>query len=175
MTAALGPTLTTDRLTLRPLAEGDFEAIRRFGQSERTRFIGGKADEFTMWRAFLAGIGHWHLRGYGLFSVIERASGAFVGRAGPIFHLHHSEPELAWHLFDGFEGRGYATEASAAARDWYHASTGNDPLMSWIDPENTGSVRVAERLGATPEGWHEMDNERVRIWRHIAPTGGGNA
>lgn len=168
--AALGPTLTTARLTLRPTAATDFGAIRDFGQSERTMFIGGKADAFAMWRAFLAGIGHWHLRGYGLFSILARDSGAFVGRAGPILHHHHAEPELAWHLFDGFEGHGFATEASLAARDWYHASTGNGPLMSWIAPANVASVRVATRLGATPEGWHEADAERVQIWRHATPA-----
>ncbi|MEQ1769342.1 MAG: GNAT family N-acetyltransferase [Devosia sp.] len=164
----LGPTLTTRRLTLRPPREGDFEAVRRFGQSEdRTRFLGGTMDVNAQWRAWLADIGHWALRGYGFFSIDITQTGAFAGRAGVIFHHHNDEPELAWHLFEGFEGKGYATEAAGAARDWYYATTGQGPLMSWVMVQNEASKAVARRLGAamerlntTPSGY------QGEIWRH---------
>lgn len=170
----LGPTLFTARLTLRPPRYGDFEALCALGRSEeRMRFLGGTGDESTQWVKLLADIGHWALRGYGLFAIEVTQSGAFVGRAGVIFHHHNDEPELAWHLFDGFEGQGYATEAAGAARDWYYATTGNGALMSWINRENFASQAVARRLGAsierldtTPSGYEGQ------VWRHVGAVVG---
>lgn len=164
----LGPTLTTDRLTLRPPHESDFDALAAFGRSEdRMRFLGGPVDANRTWATLLADIGHWALRGYGLFSVELASSGAFIGRAGPIFHHHNEEPELAWHLFEGYDGHGYATEAAAAARDWYYARTGNDPLMSWCNIENLASQAVAQRLGATFERLDTTGSgHKGQIWRH---------
>jgi RimJ/RimL family protein N-acetyltransferase len=130
------------------------------------RFLGGVVDENVQWRGFLADIGHWALRGYGFFS-IDLSSGEFVGRVGPIFHLHNTEPELAWHLFEGFDGRGYATEAAVAAREWYYTHTGNGPLMSWVNVENRASQRVAQRLGAVLEHEHTTaSGHKGQIWRH---------
>lgn len=170
MTIVLGPTLVTDRLRLRPPRESDFDALCAFGQSaDRMRFLGGPVDANAQWRTLLADIGHWALRGYGLFSIEVTESGLFVGRAGPIFHNHDEEPELAWHVFEGFEGRGYATEAAAAARDWYYATTGNGPLQSWINVENCSSQAVARRLGATVERADTTGSgHRGEIWRHPA-------
>lgn len=164
----LGPTLTTDRLTLRPPRESDFEALVAFGRSEeRTRYMGGPSDEHAQWRGLLADIGHWALRGYGFFSIEVTASGLFVGRAGTIFHHHNTEPELAWHLFEGFEGNGYASEAAFAARDWYYAETGNGPVMSWINVANLPSQAVARRLGASLERLHTTKSgHEGQIWRH---------
>ena len=44
-------------------------------------------------------------------------------------------------------GRGYATEAAAAARDWALANVRPGRLISLIHPENARSKRVAEKLG----------------------------
>jgi RimJ/RimL family protein N-acetyltransferase len=51
-------------------------------------------------------------------------------------------------LLDGFEGRGIAQEAARAALDWTWAHTGLASLVSYIDPRNHRSIRLAERLGA---------------------------
>ncbi len=67
------PTLTTDRLTLRPPREGDFPAMLAFNDSPRAAFIGGGRDRQWVWRGLLANIGHWALRGYGFYSVDTRA------------------------------------------------------------------------------------------------------
>lgn len=167
----LGPVLSTRRLTLRPPQESDFDALCALGRSEeRMRFLGGVADENAQWRTLLMGIGHWALRGYGLFSIEVRESGGFVGRAGPILHHHNDEPELAWHLFGGCEGHGFATEAAAAARDWYHAHTGNGALMSWISRDNEPSQAVARRLGAVRERFDRTaSGHEGQVWRHRKP------
>ncbi len=169
MMLAVAPIRTT-RLTLRLPVEADFEAVAAFGASPRARFVGGASDgRLEAWRVLMAGIGHWAIRGYGYWTVEETATGALAGRIGVIRYFNQTEPELAWHLFDGFEGKGFATEAAAAARADYHARISPAPLYSWIHPDNTRSVAVARRLGARIESRTDHDGEPVDVWRHPGP------
>ena len=80
----------------------------------------------------------------------------------------HAQPELGWALMRKQWGRGYATEAAAAIRDWARESRSIDRLVSLISPDNVRSQRVAERLGATPtETVTPSDSKREAVvWRH---------
>ena len=164
------PTLTTDRLVLRPPREDDFPAMLAFNDSPRSAFVGGGRDRNWVWRGLMANIGHWVLRGYGLFSVETRA-GDFIGRIGMLFNDGWDEPELGWHVFDGFEGHGYAHEAALAARADYHARISRTPPISYIDPANLKSQALARRLGAVPERETVFLGSPVTVWRHPAPEG----
>ena len=86
MSAPAIPVIETAELILRGYRESDFEAVAAFGASERARFVGGPHDRWSSWRAFLAGIGHWCLRGYGMWMVEHRASGRVAGRVGMILN-----------------------------------------------------------------------------------------
>jgi RimJ/RimL family protein N-acetyltransferase len=163
------PELRTAQLVLRAPREADFPAMLAFNDSPRTGFVGGPLERRWIWRGLLANIGHWALRGYGLYSVDTR-DGAFAGRVGVIFHDGWPEPELAWHLFDGFEGQGIATEAARAAQADYHARISPAPLMSMIDPRNARSVAVAQRLGAALEATVERSEGAHDVWRHRRPA-----
>lgn len=162
------PVLETDRLTLREPREGDLPAFTAFAASDRTRFIGGPGDALDSWRGFLRQIGHWAFRGYGWWVIEDRATGQVAGRCGVGFHLHYPEPELGWQVYDGFEGRGLAHEAALAARRHAQTVQGLGPLISMIDPENTRSLRLAERLGARFERMGEIEGHPCQIWRHPA-------
>ena len=59
------PTLTTERLTLRPPRATDLAAMLAFNDSPRSAYVGGGRDRQGVWRALLANIGHWALRGFG--------------------------------------------------------------------------------------------------------------
>lgn len=162
------PGLETPRLTLREPREADFPAMLAFAKSPRAEFVGGAVGRKWIWRGLLANIGHWALRGYGFYSVETRA-GEFVGRIGVIFHDQWPEPELAWSLFDGFEGNGYATEAATAAKADYHARISPKPLISMIDVENARSEALALRLGATREKTEVDPEGDYHIYRHPGP------
>lgn len=164
------PVLETERLILREPREADFPAMLTFNDSPRASFVGGGRDRQWVWRGLLANIGHWALRGYGLFSV-DTKHGEFIGRIGMIYHDGWDEPELGWHLFDGYEGQGYAVEAARAARADYHARISPKPPISYIDPENPRSEALARSLGATPDREAEVFGKLIRIWRHPAPEG----
>ena len=77
--------------------------------------------------------------------------------------------ELGWALVREHWGNGYATEAAAGARAWAFAELRLESLISIIHPDNTRSIRVAERLGAAPDGPIETSHGRAVVWRHPAP------
>ena len=169
MTAA--PTLTTDRLILRPLKADDFPVLADFYASDRARFVGGPQDADRTWRTLATEIGHWTLRGYGRFGLEVRETGAFAGVVGPWNPHGWPAPELGWDLMNGFEGHGYASEAALATRDWVYDTLGWTTAISLIADGNVGSEGVARRLGCTRERdyTHDMFG-KMAIWRHPEPA-----
>jgi len=162
------PTLTTERLTLRAPSLDDFEALAGFYASPRSRFVGGPLTRELAWRALAQEAGHWQLRGFGRWTVV--AEGDPIGMVGLWFPEGFPERELGWDLFDGHEGKGYATEAACAARAHAFEVLGWPTLISLIADGNTGSEGVARRLGAAPDGRFVHDRlGATTIWRHPAP------
>ncbi len=142
------PVLQTERLTLRGPRREDFAPYAAFWASPRSVHEGGPRDARAAWEDFAAGFGLWAIEGIGTWSVEERATGAFAGIVGLYHPAHFPEVEIGWAMLDGFEGRGIAQEAARAALDWTWAQTGLASLVSYIDPRNHRSIRLAERLGA---------------------------
>jgi RimJ/RimL family protein N-acetyltransferase len=108
---------------------------------------GGPQDRAQAWRQLALFRGHDALRGFSQNAVVERSTGRLVGRAGLWFPEGWPGLEVGWVLARHAWGRGYATEAGAAWRDWAFDMLGADDLISVIHPENTVSIRVAERIG----------------------------
>jgi RimJ/RimL family protein N-acetyltransferase len=152
--------LETPRLILRPWRETDLDAhAAMMADPEIARFLGWDArrqDRASAWRAMALYVGHWALRGYGLFAVEERESGDFIGRAGLWRPEGMTQVEIGWGLARQYWGRGYATEAGLAVRDWALGPLGLQRLISLIHVDNHRSAAVAERLGMRLEAatWH---------------------
>ena len=147
------PTLTTQRLSIEPMALAHWEAYAAAWADPRmTEFIGGEPRNCsTSWGKFLAGIGLWSLFGYGYWSFIERGSGAFVGNGGLAqFERGISElegyPEAGWAFVPDAWGKGYATEAMTAILEWADAAKLGE-IRCIIDPGNDASHNVAAKLG----------------------------
>ncbi|MFT6104543.1 MAG: RimJ/RimL family protein N-acetyltransferase [Paracoccaceae bacterium] len=162
------PILITDRLTLRPLTAQDYPAMVAFNASTRSQYAGGPATAEQVWRFLAVEIGHWVLRGYGRWGIDETATGTFVGMSGLWKPQGWPEPEIGYDLMDEqFEGKGFATEAATAVRNYAYDVLGWDTVISLVHPENTGSQGVAKRLGATKEA--PFKHERFGsfdVWRH---------
>ncbi len=142
------PNIETKRLILNAPLENDYETLLCFLKSDRSKFIGGPYSNFTSWSDYMANIGHWSLFGYGLWSVRIKNSGDFIGRVGIISPPMFSEPDLAWHLFDGFEGKGYAYEAAKAVKDYVIGNFKIPSFASHILIENKRSILLAEKLSS---------------------------
>jgi len=161
------PILTTQRLVLRGPVRSDLASFTRFMTSAPSMIAQGDATSAEQaWFGFLAGIGHWHWHGFGFFIVVDQKTADPVGRVGLIKHAGWPEVELAWHLFEGAEGKGFATEAATAVKSWVREDLGLERLESYIHKGNRRSQAVAKRLGAISDGTlapHEPDTE---IWIH---------
>jgi RimJ/RimL family protein N-acetyltransferase len=145
----LGPTLETDRLILRPPGPQDFDAWAAFQADEEvTRFLGGVEARSAAWRTMAAMTGAWVLRGFSMFSVIEKASGRWVGRLGPWQPEGWPGTEVGWGLARDAWGKGYATEGAAAAIDWAFDELGWTEVIHCIEPENKPSLDIARRIGS---------------------------
>lgn len=145
--------IETARLLLRPLAMGDLEAFADFhANPDSMRFLGGVQPREVAWRTLMLMAGAWHLQGISMFSVVEKASGRWVGRVGPWMPEGWPGPEVGWGIVRDCEGRGYATEAAAASIDWAFDALGWTEVIHSISPGNTGSQRVAAKLGSRNRG-----------------------
>jgi ribosomal-protein-alanine N-acetyltransferase len=148
------PTIATDRLILRPFRDADTDAYTAMLQTPQVRASVHLPDDvgrYDAWLGIAQQLGQWELRGTGQWALEEKATGAFVGRAGMHFPARDDWPgiEIGWSLHPGHWGNGYATEAGAAAVDYAFAHHDVDALYSVILPENTASQAVAKRLGFT--------------------------
>lgn len=160
------PEVVTDRLVLRAPRESDIEAHIAFMASERSAMVGGPQERFHAYRGFASSLGHWMLRGYGMWVMALKSDDQPIGRCGFIFYDGWDEPEIGWHVYDGFEGQGYVVEAAKAALGVGAAKFGLDGVVSYIDPKNTRSAALAERLGARVEREGELLGTPCHIWRH---------
>ena len=163
------PTIETKRLRLRAAEARDLDVVAEFFADERSRFVGGPKDRFDSWRSMCAALGQWPLRGYGLWHAEDITTGAVVGCTG-IFHPDGwPEPELGYHLFNGFERQGYGFEMAQAARDYACTHFGLCGVISLIQPANISSIRLAEKLGARYEKDVNVFGITCRQYRHPTP------
>ncbi|AKJ03804.1 RimJ/RimL family protein N-acetyltransferase [Archangium gephyra] len=172
---APGPTLETPRLLLRPTATEDLEGfVMLMADPESARFIGGLQPRSMVWRAMHTMAGSWVLNGYAMFSVLEKATGRWVGRVGPWKPDGWPGSEIGWGLLREFWGRGYATEATAAAMDWAFEHLGWTEVIHSIAPDNTASKQVALRLGSRMRGPCKLppphDTSPMELWSQDRDT-----
>jgi RimJ/RimL family protein N-acetyltransferase len=137
---------------LRPFTESDLDDYTAMLQADGVRtalHLPDYVDHWDAWSQMAAWLGQWELRGTGQWALEDKATGAFVGRAG----LHNPERadwpgvEVGWVLHPDHWGKGYATEAASRAVDYAFGKLKLDALCSVILPENTRSIAVALRLG----------------------------
>lgn len=141
--------IDTDRLLLRVPQLGDFERYAQMlGDEEAARYIGGHLARAAAWRRFLQMPGAWVLQGFAMFSVVEKATGRWIGQAGPWKPEGWPGNEVGWSFHPDAWGRGYAAEAATAAIDWTFANLGWDRVIHCIDPDNVPSQKLAARLGS---------------------------
>ena len=155
------PQIATTHTRLRAPHLGDAPAWTALLCGPATEFLGGPYSESAAFDAFSAGVGMWLLRGHGLWSVEDSATGTLLGFVLLGFESGDLEPELGYLFLPQAEGKGLAYEAACAARD--HARALALPsLVSYVAPGNHRSARLAARLGARPEPGPDGST----CWRH---------
>lgn len=149
------PVIETERLVLRGHGPDDFEDVHGlWSDPQVVQYITGKpATAMESQVRLLRYIGHWAAYGFGYWHVVERHTGDFVGDIGfgalkrDMDPEPSGDPEIGWVLSTRHHGKGYATEAARAARDWGDANFKQVSTFCIFHPGNLGSIRVAEKLG----------------------------
>lgn len=153
MAIAPGPTLETARLILRPTGAQDLDGwAELMADAEAAQYIGGQQTREAAWRGMASMAGSWAINGFGMFSLIARDTGLWVGRIGPWRPEGWPGTEVGWGLLRSAWGKGYAVEAAQAAIDWAFDHLGWDEVIHCIHPDNTPSQQVATRLGSRNRG-----------------------
>jgi RimJ/RimL family protein N-acetyltransferase len=161
--------IETERLILRPPVAEDFNAYAaNMADYEASHFIGGPQSREVAWRGFLSLAGAWMIQGFSMFSVIEKASGDWIGRLGPWYPEGWPGTEVGWGLVRGAWGKGYAYEGSVAAINWAFDHLGWSEVIHSINVDNYTSRALARRLGSRLRGRTKLpppyQDVEVDIW-----------
>ena len=169
------PILETDRLILRAPHPKDIEAYVAFFAKEHSQYVGGPKTKDDAWEIFCFEIGHWVVRGCGNFTITRKGSDDAIGMVGHLHQPWDPEKELGWILFDPKdEGQGIAYEAAKACVDHAWNVLKWDTIVSYIDPRNTASIKLAKRLGAAHDPDAKFPNPLKNwglVYRHPRPQG----
>jgi RimJ/RimL family protein N-acetyltransferase len=156
--------IETKRLLLRPLTLGDVDAlVALHDDPEVARFIKRLERPAAEARLRLAER-EWRERGHGMFAVLDRVSGRFLGRAGLKYWDQFDETEVGWALRRDAWGHGFATEAARACLDWGFASLEVRYLTAMIHPQNEASIRLAHRVGMSRLRADVLLGDRVVVY-----------
>src|SRR5829696_7388401 len=141
--------LETERLALRQLTMDDVDSMLPiFSDPEAMRFY---PTPFT--RTQVEGWIQWGLdsyakNGFGLWAVIRKEDQLFLGDCGPMLQPveERTEMEIGYHMLRREWGRGYATEAARACRDYAFSTLKYPRVVSIVDPLNIASRHVAAKV-----------------------------
>ena len=163
--------LETERLTLRRPKPADLDAFTAFVATDRSIYVRKDAKASTAFRGFAHILGHWPIRGYGLYAITRKDDDACMGWVGPFFPEGWPEHEFGWHIWDAAnEGKGYVREAAETMRAAAYQNLGWSTAVSYIHLDNARSIALAERLGAVlDESAATPDDDPCFVYRHPAP------
>ncbi len=164
--------LETERLLLRPPRAEDWPGAQAFYRSRRSRFVNGPKSDAEAWRSFAVEVGHWTIRGYGMFTITEHGSDRGLGLIGPFYPVGWPEREIGWLLWPESEGKGIGYEAARACLDHAFGALGWDTAVSYIDHNNDRSRALAERLGAVVDDAAPTLAADTLVYRHPRPEAG---
>ena len=170
MPQTLIPTTETARLSLRAPEAEDYPDFKATFTSYRARFMGGPLNAYEAWMLYAAEIGHWQIRGFGMWMIHDRHTRETYGMAGGWQPAKWPEREIAWVIWPDKAGRGFALEATHAVRAHLYNALGWETAVSYIDPKNLDSIRLAERLGAKKDPGAATIDGSDAVYRHPGPA-----
>ena len=177
------PLIETARLRLREFQASDLEpqaAVLR--DEEVVRYLGGNPhSREDAWRRMAAARGLWEMLGYGYWCVERREDGAYLGQVGfadykrDMIPSIEGLPEMGWIFAPHAQGRGYASEAVAAAMAWADEVLGRHELVAIISHGNAASIKLAEKAGFSLREEAVYNGEPILLFRRPASPASSSA
>ncbi len=144
------PQIETERLILRGPVAADFPIYRDFfADEDASHAYGGPISADLAWRVLATDIGHWAIRGYGRWAIIQKSTGSMVGGCGLWWPEGYPRSELTWWIIPDARRHGFALEASRAAVEFGYRSLRWGLVETHMNDENVAARRLAEKLGGT--------------------------
>ena len=171
--------LRTARLVLRRMVEADLDDLVRFHADPRVMgTLGGTRDARRTADDLTRNLEHWERHGFGYWTAVDAASGAFAGRGGlrRIEIGGAPEVELGYGLLPAYWGSGLATELACAGVRAAFDLVGLQDLICFSLPGNAASRRVMEKAGFTYERdvvYAGLDHVLYRLWAGDRPADEG--
>jgi RimJ/RimL family protein N-acetyltransferase len=156
--------IETERLLMRPASAADIEDLVALHEDRLVREVFGAPTRAEIEEWVGRAEDEWAERGHGRMTLLDRESGAFLGRCGLKWWPEFGEVEVGWVLAPGARGRGLATEAGRACVQWAFRDLDVDYVTAYIAPDNANSIAVARRLGMTPLREDLLDGESVVVY-----------
>ncbi|MFC3654275.1 GNAT family N-acetyltransferase [Xanthomonas hyacinthi] len=165
------PYLQSERLTLREYRLKDFDAFADHLADPESAAHLALVDREAAWRIFSSQAGLWLLQGAGWWAVEVRQTGRLVGNVGAFFREGATTMELGWNTYRALWGRGFASEAAAIVLDYALEVRREPKIRALIDPGNTSSLRVAQRLGLMYEAETELYGKAIGCYTRARKLG----
>ncbi len=160
--------LESERLILRQFQDADWHDLHKYYSDETaTAFTFKRAlTEGETWRTMCGMIGHWQVRGYGPYAVVDKSTDRVLGTVGFWYPNDWPELEIKWGLARQYWGKGFAKEAATLVHATGRGHLPDHALLSLIHPDNKASIGVALAIGARLESSVEYEGEPHGIYRH---------
>lgn len=142
--------IETDRLLIRPFCLDDIEPSYQMNlDAEVSKYTGdgGVVSKKEIERRITENVlGDYEKYGFGRLAVEMKGEGKFIGFAGLKYLADMDEVDLGYRFMKPYWGKGIATEASQASVKLGFETLKLEKLIALVLPENSGSIRVLEKL-----------------------------
>jgi RimJ/RimL family protein N-acetyltransferase len=159
--------ILTDRLSLRPFTEEDFDAMYAIQSNpDVVRYLYGETrDRDATWQLLKERIAMVRIDNEGdrlSLAIVRRDTGDVIGQATLMFRsAEHNQGEIGYVLLPEHHGQGFATEVAVALMELGFDGLRLHRLVGRCDGRNAASARVLERAGMRREA-HLRENEFVK-------------
>ena len=156
--------LETERLFLREMTMGDFDALYAvLGDKEIMQHYPYSFDEERVRSWIERNMKRYTDDGFGLWAVCLKDTGEMIGDCGLTLQNIDGQmlPEIGYHIRKDQQRKGYAKEAAMAVRDWAFGNTEYPALYSYCKYTNVGSFKTAESIGMHFEKEYEDEANKI--------------
>lgn len=159
--------IETERLILRPLTEGDagfiFELVNdpSFIQNIGDRNVRTLEDA----KRYITNgpVASYARNGFGLYLVELKDTGQPIGMCGLIRRNMLNDVDIGYAYLPRYWSKGYAIEAALAMKQYAREVIGLKRMVAVVDPQNTGSIRLLEKLGMTFDRMVKLAEDDIEL------------